>query len=153
MEQDGKTRFTHVVPAGPVIVPPTEGEVVSPFNTVTMWEPVTQTTAFNPPQQPVAIVGYQVIVTRVAPLRVYSVEVPAGTTSLTVPPEFLDAGTEYELEILAIEESGNQTISPTFFETAEQQKLQALATARLLLVQTGFSAPEGPPFARQGSGL
>ena len=44
---------------------------------------------------------------------------PAGTTSVSVPPEFLDAGTEYELEILAIEESDNQTISLIFFKTAE----------------------------------
>jgi nitrate reductase cytochrome c-type subunit len=100
-----------------VITSPEEGEVVDPDNTITTWEPVTLTTAFNPPQIPVTIVGYQVIVTREDPLRVYSVDVSAETTSVSVPPKFLDAGTEYELEILAIEESDNQTISLIFFET------------------------------------
>ena len=117
--QNGETMFTHVIPAGPVITSPEEGVVVDPANTVVSWDPVTLTTALNPPQQPVTIVGYQVIVTREEPLRVYSVDVPAGTTSVSIPPEFLDAGTEYELEILAIEESDNQTISLIFFKTAE----------------------------------
>ncbi len=119
MEQDGETIFTHMIPAGPVIVSPEEGEVVDLLDTVVMWEPVTQTTAFNPPQQPVTIVGYQVIVTREDPLRVFSVDVPAEATSVSVPPGFLDPGTEYELEILAVEESDNQTISLLFFETEE----------------------------------
>jgi len=38
-------------------------------------------------------------------------------TSLTVPSEFMEPGTEYELEVLALEKSGNQTISVLFFET------------------------------------
>ena len=35
-----------------------------------------------------------------------------------VPAEFLDADTVYELEVLALEVSGNQTISVGFFKTA-----------------------------------
>ena len=119
IEQNGETMLTHVIPAGPVITSPQEGDVVDPANFVIEWESVTMTTPLNPPQQPVTIIGYQVIVTRVDPLRVYSVDVSAETTSVTVPREFLDANTEYELEILAIEESDNQTISLTFFETEE----------------------------------
>jgi len=119
MEQDGDATFTHVIPAGPVITSPMEGEVVDPTATVVVWQPVTQTTAFNPPQQPVTIVGYQVILTREDPLRVYSVDVSPDTTSISAPPEFMDPGTEYEVEVLAIEESDNQTISLLFFETAE----------------------------------
>ncbi len=119
IEQDGETILTHVIPAGPVITAPLEGEVVDVKNVIVEWEPVTLTTAFNPPQEPVAIVGYQVIVTRVDPLRVFSVDVPAGTTSVSVSPDFLEPSTEYELEVLAIEASDNQTISLLFFETAE----------------------------------
>jgi len=119
IEQDGETMLTHIIPSGPVILSPEEGDMVNPDETIISWEPVTMTTAFNPPQVPVDIVGYQVIVTKEDPLRVYSVDVSAETTSITVPPEFLDAGTEYELEILAIEASDNQTISLLFFETAE----------------------------------
>ena len=39
------------------------------------------------------------------------------TTSLGVPEEFFEAGTVYELEVLALEVSGNQTISVGFFTT------------------------------------
>lgn len=119
VEQDGETLLTHAIPAGPVIVFPKQGDVVDRNDVVVMWEPVTMTTSFNPPQKSVDIVGYQVIVTRAEPLRAYSVEVSADTKSVTIPPEFLDPGTEYELEILAIEESDNQTISLLFFQTAE----------------------------------
>ena len=119
IKQDGQTFFTHLIPAGPVITRPKEGQLVNPKNTVIAWEPVTKTTTYNPPQRPVTIVGYQVIVTRENPLRVYSVDVPAETTRISVPPEFLEAGVEYELEVLARERSGNQTISIIFFETRE----------------------------------
>ena len=111
--------LTHLIPAGPVILSPEDGEVVDPEDVVVTWEPVTLTTAFNTPQVPVTIVGYQVIVTREEPLRVFSVDVSAEATSVTIPPEFLEPGTEYELEILAIEESDNQTISLLFFETED----------------------------------
>lgn len=63
LEQDGETILTHFIPAGPVITSPMEGEVVDPGDTVVTWEPVTLTTALNPPQRPITIVGYQVIVT------------------------------------------------------------------------------------------
>ena len=35
------------------------------------------------------------------------------------PPEFIGADTEFDFEILAIEESGNQTITERCFEVAE----------------------------------
>ena len=115
--QAGEVEFTHTIPAGPVITNPLDGDVVDPENLIITWEPVTMTTEFNPPQLPVKIVRYQVIVTCEDPLRVYSVDMPTDATSVSVPPEFLSQGTEYELEILAVEESDNQTISLLFFTT------------------------------------
>jgi hypothetical protein len=47
----------------------------------------------------------------------YSVHVPASVTSLRVPEEFLMDETPYKFEVLAIEESGNQTLSSSEFET------------------------------------
>ena len=117
LEQEGEALFTHDIPAGPVITSPLEGDVVDKNSVVVSWEPVTMTTALNPPQEPVNIVGYEVIVTREDPLRDLSMDVGPGTTSVSIPPEFLDSGTEYEVEVLAIEESDNQTISIIFFET------------------------------------
>ena len=88
---------------------------------VVRWEPVTETIDGSP----VTITGYQVIVTDEEAedpngwaRPVYDVHVDPNVTTLTVPDEFLEAGTLYELEVLAIEASGNQTISVGFFETA-----------------------------------
>ena len=117
LEQDGEDLFTHKIPAGPVITWPLEGDVVDRSFLVVSWQPVTLTTALNPPQQPVNIIGYEVIVTREDPLRDLDMDVGPDTTSVSIPMEFLDPGTEYELEVLAIEESDNQTISIVHFET------------------------------------
>ena len=107
----GTATLTHDIPAGPIIVSPREGEVVNPDNTVIVWMPVTR-------PRGIQIVGYQVIVEREEPtLVVFSVDLPATATSVTVPPEFLESGAEYDFEVLAIEASGNQTITESFFET------------------------------------
>jgi hypothetical protein len=102
--------LTHDIPDGPVLVSPAEGEVVDPDDTFIVWDLVT-----SPPG--IDIVGYQVIVEREDPLRVFSVDLSASATSVMVPPEFLESETEYKFEVLAIEVSGNQTISESFFET------------------------------------
>src|SRR3990172_3581099 len=57
------------------------------------------------------IVGYQVIV------DTFQVTLPASATQVTVPPEFLEPNTVYLFEVLAIEASGNQTITEGSFET------------------------------------
>lgn len=74
---------------------------------------------------PVDITGYEVIVTKEVEddpngfsRPTYDVHLPASVNSLSVPAEFLEADTVYELEVLALEESGNQTISVGFFKTA-----------------------------------
>ncbi len=106
----GAATLTHKIPDGPSIVSPEEGTVVDPKNTVIRWNPVT-----SPPG--IEIVGYQVIVERENPLREFSVTLPATTTSVAVPPEFLEPGTEYRFEVLAIEAGGNQTITQSSFST------------------------------------
>jgi hypothetical protein len=45
------------------------------------------------------------------------VHVPATQNTLSVPTDFLEPDTIYELEVLALERSGNQTISVGFFKT------------------------------------
>jgi hypothetical protein len=37
---------------------------------------------------------------------------------VTVPAEFIQANADYKFEVLAIEQSGNQTISENSFKTA-----------------------------------
>jgi hypothetical protein len=46
-----------------------------------------------------------------------SIHVVSSVNSLSIPSEFFEAATEYELEVIAIETSGNQTISVQFFHT------------------------------------
>ena len=99
--------------------------IVDPDNLVIEWEPVT--TRFIG-DGPVEIIEYQVILDQVDPLRAMPwvdgstrralINLPGSVTSLTVPPEFLLPEAEYEFEILAIEESGNSTISVGEFVTS-----------------------------------
>lgn len=106
-----KARFTHAIPDGPVLLSPQEDGEVDPDNTVVEWEPVA-----DPPGS--KIVGYQVIVVREKPsLRVFSADVSPETTSIHVAAAFMEPNTDYKFEVLAIETSGNQTLSEETFKT------------------------------------
>jgi hypothetical protein len=97
---------------------PAEGAVLTPNGPVVIdWEPVAN--PFPGTASAVNIVGYQVVVERVKPkpLRVFSVNLPSTVTQVTVSPEFIEANAEYTFEVLAIEASGNQTISEGGFKT------------------------------------
>ncbi len=107
----GSATFTHNIPDGPVIVSPQAGAVVDLNNTVIDWDDVTTPAGIQ-------IVQYEVIVEGGNPQRKFDVFVLAGTTSLKVPPEFLEPNTAYIFEVLAIEVGGNQTISEGSFSTA-----------------------------------
>jgi hypothetical protein len=116
----GFATFTHDVPAPPTITSPLEGAVVSTSGLVIKWEDVTETVE----SRPVTITGYEVIVTKVAHTDphgfsqpIFDVHVPPDRNALSVPVEFLEPGTEYELEVLALEVSGNQTITISSFVT------------------------------------
>jgi hypothetical protein len=108
----GKARLTHALPEGPELVAPLDGDdSVDPLDTVIEWNPVP-----DPPGS--SIVGYQVLVLREQPsLLVFSADVGPNITSVTVPAEFMLPRTAYKYEVLAIEESGNQTLSEAEFET------------------------------------
>ncbi len=116
----GAATFTHDVPGAPAISSPADGAVVSTDGFVVEWADVTKTVD----GRPVTITGYEVIITKEEHTDAhgfskptYDVHVGPGLNSLAVPAEFFEPGTVYELEVLALEESGNQTISVSFFET------------------------------------
>lgn len=93
--------LSHAVPAGPVVAAD-----VGPSSIVIRWQPVTGPAAILPNGK-VVVVGYQVIV------ESFQVTVPASTTQVTLPAELaasLSRG-EHPFEVLAIEASGNQTIT------------------------------------------
>ena len=101
--------LSHNVPAGPSIstatAPACSGDTI-----VVSWAPVTGPAAILPDGD-INVVEYQVIVEKLL------VTVPASVTSLTVPEEFyqsLAPGT-HAYEVLAIDVSGNQTITEGSF--------------------------------------
>jgi hypothetical protein len=104
----GTAALSHDIPDGPKITAPADGAAVNRDGVVARWK--------APPEPSgIDIVGYRVIVTREDPLRVYQVELPASARSVPVPAAFLQRNTEYELEIQAIEESGNWTFNTSMF--------------------------------------
>lgn len=116
----GAARLTHAIPSGPVITHPQDGDVVPASSLVVTWEHVTTTIE----GRPLSRTGYQVIITKDVPddphgfsRPVFDVHILPSVTSLTVPDEFLEPNTAYELEVLVLEVSGNQTISSLFFQT------------------------------------
>lgn len=115
----GSARLTHDLPSGPKLVSPTEGDgPQDPGNTVMRWKRV-------PPPNGSPIIGYQVLVVepdtaiRALPKVTLDVMMPPTANRLRVPPGFLQADTEYEWEVLAIERGGNQTLSSSTFTTAD----------------------------------
>jgi hypothetical protein len=107
----GSATLSHDIPGKPNVVSPAEGGVLDPANAVIAWDPVTEPAGIE-------IAGYQVIVELPDPLRVFSVDLPAGDTSVTVPAEFLEPATEYKFEVLAVAANANQTIHEGTFSTA-----------------------------------
>ena len=104
----GEARLSHDIPEGPEITAPADGAVVDRNNVVARWNAVAEAGAID-------IVGYRVIVTRENPLRVFNADLPASGRTMPVPAEFLQSGTEYKLEVQAIEASGNQTLTEVAF--------------------------------------
>lgn len=107
----GKARLTHALPDAPVQLSPVDGEEVDPDDAVFSWGAVA-----DPPGS--EIVAYEVVIECEEPdFTKLSAIVGADTTSITVPPEMLSQEDldECKWEVLAIEDSGNQTISETEF--------------------------------------
>lgn len=124
----GDALFTHNLPMPPVITAPAlvpepqDNPPVVPVGDITVtWEPVTLTQDGGP----VVLRGYQVWVSKENhddengfSRPVFDVHVSPDTTSFVVPAVFFDAGSLYEVEVVAIEDSGNQTIGgAAFFAT------------------------------------
>lgn len=114
----GSARLTHDLPDGPVLVSPIGGAAPQdPDHTVVRWRRVS-------PANGSPIIGYQVLVVepdtgiKSLPKVTLDVMMPPTANRLEVPPGFLQPGTEYEWEVLAIERGGNQTLSSSTFTTS-----------------------------------
>jgi hypothetical protein len=130
-ELESADELTHVLPAPPANIlisgePAAEDCDADPLPSVSrpvtiVWEAVTESHPeigrFDPD---IEIVGYQVVVEREEPsLLVFSVDLPPDPTAITVPEDFIALGTEFKLEVLVREASGNQTAIETCFEVEE----------------------------------
>lgn len=136
-ELESETEITHAMPAPPeptvngmplaedcdedVPVVGMAGDAV-----VISWPAVTKTHPdLGDPQDAdgvIAIFNYQVVVEveDLEPLpAVFSVTLPPDVTSMTVPPELLALSQEFKYEVLAREESWNQTAVESCFQLVE----------------------------------
>ncbi len=111
-EIEGTAVFTHIIPDAPEIIWPEPDVLQNPNDIDIIWNAVA-----DPPDS--EIVAYQVTVTNKETGRTFSVHVSGDVTSMSVPPEFMEFGADYEFEVLSIEAGGNQTIASSEFSTME----------------------------------
>lgn len=116
----GRAWLTHDIPAGPQLVSPAEGATVPARGVVARWRPVSKTITGDP----VRIIAYQLIVEKDVEPHPHmigklglSMYLPPSVTRIALPNGFLQPRTAYDWEVLAIERSGNQTLSSGSFRT------------------------------------
>jgi hypothetical protein len=115
----GEAEFSHDIPTGPQIVMPAPArgadcaENVPARGAVVAWNPVTESIT----GEPIEIVRYEVIIE--SDDLNFDVKAPARAGNmLSVPSELLEPGTSYTGEVLAVADSGNQTITTFCFTTS-----------------------------------
>jgi hypothetical protein len=99
--------LSHAVPDGPAVSSEVDDDTV-----VIRWSAVTDHPAGFPNRR-IQIVGYQILVDP------FEVTLPASSREVTLPREFVESlkPGEHQFEVLAIDSSGNQTITEGSFET------------------------------------
>lgn len=130
---DSEAYLSHVLAALPEVTSPEE-EATVPFDEPLLIEWGEVKTSFFDDAVPVDVIEYQVIVNQETPKRSKPwidgdtrralINLPADicesdVCGILVPPEVLEAGATYEIEILAIEASGNSSIGVLEFETED----------------------------------
>lgn len=124
----GSAELTHDFPCGPEFIFPQEEEVVDPTQPLIIaWMPVTNKIDTSSPigecgnETDIGIVRYELVIEIVDsdPEQKLTVTMPADTTEYMLSPDFVVPGAEYKFEVLAREESGNQTITESTFFTSD----------------------------------
>jgi hypothetical protein len=119
-QTSGTALLTHDIPKGPKLIQPSEDATVPTTGQVARWRPVSKTIT----GEPVKIIAYQLIIEKdVDPHRHMigkfglSMYLSPEVTEIKIPNGFLEPHTKYAWEVLAIERSGNQTLSSGAFKT------------------------------------
>jgi hypothetical protein len=100
---ESEVPFSHTILDAPTFIQPQDGGTLPADDAVIRWAPVA------------GAVDYEVIVTRDDEERVLDATLSPEATSLTVPPEFLDPGREYQIEVHASDVSGNRIFTEIGF--------------------------------------
>lgn len=118
----GTANLTHNIPQGPTLLTPVEGDKVPVDDLLVSWSPVNE----NIDGSDINIISYQLIIEKdedphqnIIGKRGLSMYLPSDVTQITIPAEFFESGTDYDWEVLAIEESGNQSLMSSHFSTEE----------------------------------
>lgn len=104
-----EVRLSHLMPAEPVIMLPTEGSEVPVGPVRIEWSDV-------PGLQKVVV---EIENESVDPEQVMTAELPAGATSFEVPASFIQAGGEYQIGVAAVGMNGNITVVESTFTTPQ----------------------------------
>lgn len=107
----GSVVLSHDIPAGPRITSPREDSVVGTEDLEVRWQGVPEPAGID-------VAGYQVLVIDEDRGRELAVDLGPGARRLEVPEQFVRPETEYKVEVLAIDDSGNQTLTELIFRTA-----------------------------------
>jgi hypothetical protein len=116
-ELEGEAEFSHVLAAPPGNLYPPQGSTVSAFAPLVLSFDAVSVDVMGEPLEPAI---YHVILenneNEGLSLAV-SLRGDLAAPAVTVPPEFLEPGTEYKLEVIVEAENGNRTIAETEFST------------------------------------
>src|ERR687887_1541044 len=119
----GTATFSHDIPKAPAILSPDEDtELPKGDDLHVSWSSVDK----NIDGSDAKIIAYQLTIEKDQepdPHMIgtfgFTMNLPPSVTEITIPKEVFEPGSDYDLEVLAIEENGNQSINSTSFTTSD----------------------------------
>jgi hypothetical protein len=119
----GNATFSHDIPKAPAILSPQEDTKLPKGEDLHVsWSSVDK----NIDSSDANIIAYQLIIEKDQapdPHMIgtfgFTMNLPPSVNGITIPKEVFESDSDYSLEVLAIEENGNQSINSTSFSTGE----------------------------------
>ena len=120
----GNATFSHDIPEAPAILSPAENTTIPKGGDLHVsWSSVNK----NIDGSDAKITAFQLTVEKETghpePHMIgtfgFTMNLPPSVTEITIPKEVFEPGSDYSLEVLAIEENGNQSINATSFSTGD----------------------------------
>jgi hypothetical protein len=120
----GMATFSHDIPEAPAILSPAENTTIPKGGDLSVsWSSVDK----NIDGSDANITAFQLTIEKETaqpePHMIgtfgFTMNLPPSVTEITIPKEVFEPGSDYSLEVLAIEENGNQSINATSFSTGD----------------------------------